>query len=142
MPYKGSSTAISDLLGGRVSMAFQVLPLTLPHSSVGKLRALAVTTAKRFPSAPDIPTMEEAGLSGVDVTQWSGIFAPAGTPDAVLDRLQNDIAKILKREDVRQLLLAQGFEPVGTTREEFRNFLVNEIKNSATLIRDSGVRIE
>ena len=141
VPYRGSPAAVTDLLAGRVSMAFQVLPLTLPYSRVGKLKVLAVTTATRFPSAPDVPTMEESGFSGFDVSQWSGFLAPAGTPDAVLDKLQNEIVRILKKEDVRELLLQQGFEPAGTTREEFRTFLLNEIKKSATIIMDSGVRI-
>lgn len=142
VPYRGGATSISDVLSGRVSMIFNVIPLTLPYATVGKLRPLAVTTTKRFPSMPEIPTMAEAGVPGYDVTPWFGILAPAASPKAVVRKIHNDIVQILGTAEIRESLSVQGFEPIGNTPEQFGRLIATEITKWASVISSTGARID
>ncbi|SOY97500.1 conserved hypothetical protein; UPF0065 domain; putative exported protein [Cupriavidus taiwanensis] len=142
VPYKGSGPLTTDLLGGQVSMSFDTLTTVLPHIKGGKLKALAVTTAKRSTALPEVPTMEEAGLKGFDIGTWFGVLAPAATPKPVLMRLNAEIVKIVNSPDFRQRMLAAGAEPMSSTPEAFARRIHDETDKFAVLVRDGKVTIE
>ncbi len=142
IPYKGSAPCITALLGGEVEMSFDQIVTSLPHAKGGKLRALAVSSPKRSQIAPDVPTFMESGLPGFEVSTWSGVFAPTGTPKEIVSRLNNEIVKILKMPDMRESLLRQGSEPVGNTTEEFAAYIKAEIAKWAKVVKDSGARVD
>jgi len=142
VPYKGQPQAIFDLISGRVQIMFPNIPVSLPHIKAGRLRALAVSTAKRSALLPELPTISESGLNGFEVTQWSGLMAPAGTPKAIVDKYQRDIATALKLPDVRQSLRSQGFEAVGNTPGEFSDYIKVEIAKWAKVIREAGIHAD
>jgi tripartite-type tricarboxylate transporter receptor subunit TctC len=140
VPYKGAAPALVDVLGGQVTMFFSGMPPAMPHVKSGKLRAIAVTTPKRSPAAPDVPTMAEAGIAGFDISNWFGVFAPAGTPDEILNRLNAEIVKALALPDVKERLASQGAETVGSTRAEFKAFVAAETAKYAKLVKESGAK--
>jgi tripartite-type tricarboxylate transporter receptor subunit TctC len=142
VPYKGAAPALTDVLGSQVSMFFSGMPPAMPHVKSGKLRALAVTTTKRSPAAPDVPTMAEAGIAGFDISNWFGMFAPTGTPEDVLNRLNTEIVKALALPDVKERLAAQGAEVVGDSRMEFAAFIKAEQAKYAELIKVSHAKAE
>lgn len=142
VPYKGAAPAVADLLGGQISMSFLGLPAILPHAKAGKLRALAVSTAGRAPAAPDVPTMEEAGLPGFDISVWFGVYVPAGTPKDVIAKLNSEISKTLNRPDMKKRLAGQGLEVVGNSAEQFNAFFRTEIVKYAKIIKDSGAKAD
>ena len=142
IPYKGSAPAITDLLGGQVQMTFDTVPVVLPQVRAGKLRALAVATPKRSPLAPDVPTMDEAGVAGFTGGTWFGVLAPARTPQAVIERLNREIAAILRAPDVVQTFNERGIEPVGNSAAEFRAFIESESKRWLKVAQDAGVKPE
>jgi tripartite-type tricarboxylate transporter receptor subunit TctC len=139
VPYKGAAY-ITDLLGGRVTMAFPQVSVVLPTVGEGKLRALAVTSAKRTAAAPDIPTMAESGFPGFEVTSWFGVVAPARTPTAVVAKLHRDIVRLLALPETRRRLADIGAEPIGNSPEEFSVVIKSEIVKWARVIRQSGAR--
>jgi tripartite-type tricarboxylate transporter receptor subunit TctC len=140
VPYKGGGPAVADLLGGQVQLMFATLPTVLEHVRAAKLRALGVTGAQRFSGAADIPTLAEAGLAGYAVSGWSGLFAPARTPRAAIDRLATETAKILGDPALKERLLAQGAEPAIKMPDEFANFVDAEIRKWRTVAEASGMR--
>jgi tripartite-type tricarboxylate transporter receptor subunit TctC len=140
VPYKGTGQVMSDLVGGQVPMFFSGMPPAMPHVHSGKLRALAVTTAKRSPAAPDVPTMDEAGVPGFDISNWFAYFVPAGTPTDVIAKLNAEINRALKLQDVREKLASVGAEAVGTSPEELARFVRVESAKFADLIRISGAK--
>jgi tripartite-type tricarboxylate transporter receptor subunit TctC len=140
--YKGGAAALTDLLSGRVQLMFCNLPVCLPHIRSGKLRALAVTSASRSQLLPEVPTVAEAGLPDYVVDGWFGLFAPAAVPAAILDRLNREVVQILKNEEVRQQLLAQGAEPIANSRQDFAAFVRAEHDKWAKVIREGGIAIE
>lgn len=142
VPYKGSAPAVTDLLGGQVNMMFDNMPSALPHVKGGKLRALAVTSAKRSPAAPDVPTMAEAGVPGYEATSWFGILAPAGTPKDIVTKLNKEIARILAMPEIKEKLSAQGAEPVGNTPEQFAAHIKAEIKKWEGVVKASGAQLD
>ncbi|WP_237173436.1 Bug family tripartite tricarboxylate transporter substrate binding protein [Paracandidimonas lactea] len=142
VPYKGGGDALADLLPGRVQMMFCNVPLCLPHIRSGKLRALAVTTAKRSTLLPDVPTMDESGLTGYDVSGWFGLFAPAGTDDVVIERLNNAVQEILRAPATREKLLTLGAEPDGGSSQAFDAFVRREHNKWAALIKQAGISLE
>ena len=142
IPYKGRASAIPDLLGGRVTMMFDNMPSSLPLVREGKLRALGVTSAKRSPAAPDIPTLAESGLPGFEAVSWFAMFAPANTPAPVVDKLQAEISKILKSPEVSKKLLDLGLEPSGSTPAELATYQKNEIAKWSKVVKDSGAKVE
>lgn len=142
IPYKGRASAIPDLLGGRVTMMFDNMPSSLPLVREGKLRALGVTSLKRSPAAPEIPTLAEAGLPGYEAVSWFAMFAPANTPKTIVTKLQLEIAKILKSPEISKRLLDIGLEPVGSTPEELAAYQISEIAKWAKVVKDSGAKLE
>ena len=142
IPYKGRASAIPDLLGGRVTMMFDNMPSSLPLVREGKLRALGVTSAKRSPAAPDIPTIAESGLPGFEAVSWFALFAPANTPPPIVDKLQAEVSKILKMPDVSKKLLDLGLEPSGSTPDELAAYQKTEIAKWSKVVKDSGAKVE
>jgi tripartite-type tricarboxylate transporter receptor subunit TctC len=142
IPYKGSSAAHPDVLGGRVAMIFDTITAIQQHAKSGGVRPLAVTTAKRSPSWPDLPTIAEAALPGYDASTWGGILAPAGTPKAVVARLNAVINTALQAEDVRAKLGAAGIQIQGGTPEAFGAVIVAEVDKWAKVVAGAGIQPE
>ena len=142
VPYKGRASAIPDVLGGRVTMMFDNLPSSLPLVREGKLRALGVTSPKRSPAAPDIPTLSEAGLPGFEAVSWFALFAAPGTPKPVADKLSVQVAEVLKQPDVAKKLSDLGLEPVGSTPDELARYQQTEIAKWAKVVKESGATVE
>jgi tripartite-type tricarboxylate transporter receptor subunit TctC len=140
VPYKGVIAAIPDLLGGRITMMFIPIASGLPLVREGRLRALAVTSLRRSAAAPELPTLDESGVRGFEVTTWGGMLAPAGTPSAVIERLRNEIIKALRTPEVRERLSSQGNEPVGSTSEQFSALIKIELVKWARVIKESGIK--
>jgi tripartite-type tricarboxylate transporter receptor subunit TctC len=142
VPYKGGGPAVVDLIGGHVQMMFSTLPSVLQQVRAGKLRGLAVTGGRRFPAASEFPTMIESGVSGYEVSGWSGLFAPAGTPREAVNRLAAEIAKILRAPDLKERFFIQGAEPVGNPPEVFAAFVGAEIARWKKVVEFSGARAD
>jgi len=142
IPYKGSPPALQDVVGGQVTMTFDNITTAWPLAKAGKLKALAVTTAKRSDVAPDVPTLAESGLSGFEVGSWQGVFAPAGTPPAIVKRLNTEIVKILAMPDVREKLGALGAEIVADSPEEFAAIVKAEVVKWSDVVKKSGAKVD
>ncbi len=142
IPYKGSPPALQDVMGGAVTMTFDNITTAWPLAKGGKLRALGVTTAKRSPAAPDVPTLAEAGLVGYEIGSWQGVFAPAGTPPDIVKRLNTEIVKIINLPEVKEKLLVLGAEPVGNSSEEFTLFVKAEVVKWGDVVKKSGARVD
>ena len=142
VPYKGSAPMVTDLLGGHVQVAFDNTPNVLPQVKAGKLRALAITGAMRSEMVPDVPTVSEAGVPGYEVGVWFGIVAPAGTPPAVLAKLNGELNRILAMPDVKQKFADQGVEPVGGPPERFAEHLKVQIEKWTKVVKESGAKVE
>jgi tripartite-type tricarboxylate transporter receptor subunit TctC len=142
IPYKGSAPGVVDLLAGQVTVMTPNVLTALPHIKSGRLRALAVTSAKRSEALPEVPTIAESGLPGYDSVQWYGVLAPAGTPREIVARLHVEIARALRAPDVRERLAADGAEPVGSSPEEFAAFIKSEIEKWARVASAAGIRAE
>ena len=142
VPYKGSGPAVSDLLGGQVNYMFDSITSAKPHLQSGKLRALAVTTAKRSKALPNVPTMAEAGVAGYDVSPWFAVFAPAGTPKAVVAKINKALLEAMKQPDVIERLDAIGAEPVGSTPDELATHLARETAMWTKLITERGIKLD
>lgn len=142
VPYRGSALALVDLVAGRVSLMFPNIPASLGHIRAGKLRALAVTSAKRSDLMPQLPTVSESGLKGYEATAWFGVFAPIGTPPDIIETLNAQIVKIIHAPDVKSLITEQGLDVVGNTPEQFTMYIRAEIDKWAKVIRESGARAQ
>ena len=142
VPYKGSAPAIADLIGGQVSIMYDTVASCLPHVKAGKIRALAVATAKRSSALPDVPTIAEAALPGFEVTTWFGALAPAKTPKELIAKLNAEIVKILAMPDVRKRLLDAGAEPVGNTPEQMAAQIKRETEEYAKVVKQSKIVAE
>lgn len=142
-PYRGSSPALLDLVGGTMDVMFDNLPSALPHIKSGKLKALAVTSAQRSAVLPDVPTIEQAGnLKGYEASSWFGLLAPAGTPPEVVSRIQQEAAKALNTAAVKDKLLAQGAIPGGNSPQEFAKMIASEIKKWAQVVKAAGAKVD
>ena len=142
IPYKGAAPAMTDLLGGHTSMAALSIASGMPHIQAGKLRGLAVTSAKRSPALPDVPTVAESGFKDFEATGWLGILVPSGVPPAVIARLNTEIRNVMQNPEVRKALIAQGVEARTSTPEEFGAFLKSETTKWRKVIDDAGIKPE
>ncbi|MES2715185.1 MAG: tripartite tricarboxylate transporter substrate binding protein [Pseudomonadota bacterium] len=142
IPYKGSGPLATDLLGGQITMSFDTVTPVLPHIKAGKLRALAVTTAKRSSALPDVPTLDEAGLKGFDIGTWFGVLAPAATPKDVLARLNTEMVKIIQSPEFRKRMGEIGAEPIGDSADQMAVQIKNQTEKFAKLVKDAKVVIE
>ena len=141
LPYKGETPAMTGLLGSESDMMFTTMPIAVPHIESGRLRALAVASATRTARLPELPTLAEAGVPGVEITGWVGVMVPRGTPKAIVGTLHKDISDILQVPDVKQRLIATGADPIGSTPEQFRTFLIAETQKWAKVINDAGLAL-
>jgi tripartite-type tricarboxylate transporter receptor subunit TctC len=141
VPYKGSSQSVTDVMGGQVQLTFDSLALGLPYVKAGKLRAVATLGPKRIAQLPDVPAVTET-LPGYDVTNWFGMVVPAATPKDIVARLHSEILKVLRLADVRDSLVAQGTEPVGSTPEDFGAFMKTEAAKWARVIKEANIRAD
>jgi tripartite-type tricarboxylate transporter receptor subunit TctC len=142
IPYKGSAPAIQDVMGGQVPLMFDTTVVAAPFIDSGRVRALAVTSGKRLPSLPNVPTMAEAGIAGYEVVAWQGIFAPAGTPAPIVQRLYTEISAILKQPDVQERLAKLGVEPSGMSPQQFAAFQAAEIAKWAKVVKAAKVKVD
>jgi tripartite-type tricarboxylate transporter receptor subunit TctC len=142
IPYKGSGPMASDLLGGQITMSFDTITPVLPHIKAGKLRALAVTTAKRSSALPDVPTLDEAGLKGFNIGTWFGVLAPAATPKDVLVRLNTEMVKVIQSPEFRKRMDEIGAEPIGNSADQMAQQIKVETEKFAKLVKDAKVTIE
>ena len=140
--YKGGGQAVQDLLGGQIQMLVTALPTVEGHLKGGKLRALAFTSPKRVPGAPEVPTLAESGYPGIDVLSWYGILAPAGTPQEIVRRLNAEINRVLLAPEVRERLTALGTEPTGGSPEQLAQVIRVDTARWAKVVSDAGIRIE
>jgi len=142
IPYKGTGAIIPDLLGGRVTMAFAAASTFLPLARDGKVRALAVASARRSPAAPDLPTVAEAGYPGFDTSSWQAVLVPAQTPASLIRRLHQDFVKVIALPDIRARFAELGMEPVGNAPKELAAVIQSDLAKWAKVIRDSGAKPE
>ncbi len=142
IPYKGSGPLATDLLGGQITMSFDTVTPVLPHIKAGKLRALAVTTARRSSALPDVPTLEEAGLKGFDIGTWFGVLAPAATPKDIVARLNTEMVKVIQSADFRKRMAEIGAEPIGNSAEQMAEQIRRETDKFAKLVKSAKVVIE
>jgi tripartite-type tricarboxylate transporter receptor subunit TctC len=142
VPYKGSGDTIKDLLAGVVAMNFDTMPPVLPHIQAGKLRGLAISTPKRLPQLPDVPTFVEEGITGFDVANWYGVMAPAGTPREIVAKMNTDINKAMQVPEVRARLESVGTQLNEQSAAQFEAYMKAEVAKYAKLIKDIGVKVE
>jgi tripartite-type tricarboxylate transporter receptor subunit TctC len=142
VPYKGLAPAHTEIMGGQLSMLFDGIVTGMPAVKAGRLRALGVTTAKRWQGTPDIPTMAESGLAGFEVNSWYGLLAPAGTPRDVILRLNSEVARALREPDARERLYSIGAEPMDNTPEEFAAYIAAEMAKWSKVVKAAGIRAD
>ena len=142
VPYKGAVPALTDLLGGRLSMIFSSMPPALPHVQSGKLRALGVTSATRSPAAPDVPTIAQSGLKGYEVINWYGVLVPAKTPKEIVGKLNGEVVRIMNLPAVKERLAAQGAETYTSTPEKFADMIRTETEKWAKVVKFSGAQLD
>jgi len=140
VPYKGGPQALSEVISGEIAMVITGLPAALPQVKAGKVRAIAVTTVKRTPAVPGLPTVAEAGVPGYEHTLWNGMFAPAKTPAALVGKVSEDLARAVRLPDVQERFAALGIEPVGNSPQQFDRFFRAEVEKWAKVIRQTGIR--
>ncbi len=142
VPYKGAAPAMTDLLAGHVMLTFATAPSGVPHVQAGRLRALGVSSAKRIPALPNVPTIAEAGVPGYEAIGWNGLTGPAGMPQAVTDKLNIEVVKIMQNPDVSKRMSELGLEPRTSTPAEFSAFLKAEVVKWAKVVKDSGAKVD
>jgi tripartite-type tricarboxylate transporter receptor subunit TctC len=142
VPYKGSAPALADLIGGQTQAMFDTIPSCLPQIKAGKVKALAVTPAKRSVALPEVPTLAESGLKGFDISTWFGLMAPAGTPADILSKIQREVAKILKNPEIQATLLASGAEPVGGDQQQMAQQIKSEVIQFSALAKKINLVVD
>ena len=142
VPYKGSPPAYTDLFSGNIQLMFDAVPAVIPHAKSGKLRALAVGSSMRSPFLPEVPTIAESGYPGFEAVGWIGLAAPSKTPDAVLNKINTEVVKILATQDMKDRLAGLGVTPVGDSRAQFTTFVRSEIAKWGKLIKDANVKAD
>ena len=142
VPYKGTPPAVTDVIGGQVQTMFANTLSVLPHIKSGRLRSIAIGSAKRSAATPDIPTVSESGVPGFEAITWFGMFAPTGTPRDIINRVNAEITKAVNSPDVREKLISQGADPFTMTPEQFKKFFSSEIAKWAKAVKAAGVTLE
>lgn len=142
IPYRGSSPALTDLMGGQIDMMFDNLPASLPHIKSGRVKALAVTTKQRSDAAPELPTMDEAGVPGFESQGWFSLLAPAGTPPAILEKINAEVNKILATDSFKERLANVGAQPMGGSIADFRQLLDTETQRWSKVIEFADIKVE
>jgi len=142
VPYKGAQPALTDLIAGQVQLMFATSASVIPYMKAGRLRALAVTTARRAPSVPELPTVSEAGLAGFEATTWHGVVVPAATAGDLVQKLNQDINSVLKEKDLSERLAGLGAEVLTGTPRDFTDYIAREIPKWSKVVRDSGARAD
>ena len=142
VPYKGAQPALTDLIAGQVQLMFATSASVIPYMKAGRLRALAVTTAQRSPSVPELPTVSEAGLPGFEATTWHGVVVPSAVPAALVQKLNQDINAALKEKDLNERLTALGAEILTGTPRDFAEYIAREIPKWSKVVRDSGAKAD
>jgi tripartite-type tricarboxylate transporter receptor subunit TctC len=142
VPYKGSAPAVTDLIAGQVQVMFDNMPNVLPQVKAGKLKALAISSRKRSAMAPEIPTVDESGVPGYDVTVWFGILAPAGVPQEIVKRLNVEMVRIIRSPEIADRFAKAGVEPVASSPEEFGAFLRGEVARWAKVLQDANIKAD
>jgi tripartite-type tricarboxylate transporter receptor subunit TctC len=142
IPYKGGAPAMTDVIAGQIQMLFSTILQSQAHLKANRLRALAVTTAKRSAGAPELPTMHEAGVTGYEVAGWYGVLAPAKTPQPIIMKLNREIVRILQMPDMKERLAADGSEAVGSTPEQFHAHIKAEVAKWSKVVREANIRAE
>ena len=142
VPYKGSAPAVTDLLAGQVHVMFDNTPNVLPHVKAGKLKALAVSSKSRTSQAPDVPTVDEAGVSGYDVGVWFGVLTVAGTPREIVQRLNSEMVKVLTSAEVKERFGRLGVDVAAGTPEQFSQFLKSEVARWAKVVHDANIKAD
>jgi len=142
VPYKGGGPAVAALVAGEVSVGFATMPSVISHVKSGKMRGLAVTTAKRSPATPDLPTVSESGLKGYEAGTWYGLLVPVATPKDAITRLHAESMKVIATPEVKQRLDTAGFETIGSTPAEFGSYIRSEVEKWTKVVRTAGVRVD
>jgi tripartite-type tricarboxylate transporter receptor subunit TctC len=142
IPYRGSGPMITDLLGGNLLVAVDNIATAIPHMKAGKLRGLAVTTAQRSSAAPDVPTMAESGLAGYELSSWQAVFAPAGTPQPIIDRLYAEISRAIKMPDIQKRFADLGLDASGMPPQELAALVKNDVPRLGKVVKDSGAKAD
>ena len=142
VPYKGAPQAVTDLIGGSVNLMFNSIPPVLQHIKSGRLRLLGVSSAKRSPQLPDVPTISEAGVPGYESITWFGLLAPAKTPKAIVARLNEALVKVVRAPEMKSQLEIQGYDPVGSSAAEFAAFIRAESEKYAKVVKLSGAKVD
>ena len=142
IPYKSSAQMTTDGIGGQFEVMFHNAPVVLPHIKAGSLRALAITSAKRSASAPDLPTMVEAGVNGFEVTAWFGVMAPGGTPAAIVQKISSDVARLVATPELQKRMQDDASEPVGSNPESYAAFIRTEIAKWSHVVKTANMKPE
>ncbi len=142
VPYKGAGPAVNDLLAGQIQVMFAPMVAVLPQVKAGRLKALAVTSAKRSPAVPELPTLSESGLTGFEIVSWFGFFVPSATPQAVVDKLHAETVKALKSPDTIERFAKEGAQPEGNTPAEFALYVQQEYARYAKLVKDNNIKAD
>jgi tripartite-type tricarboxylate transporter receptor subunit TctC len=142
VPYKGTVPGVVDLMSGQVQLMFAIMQSSYPYVKSGRLRALAVSGAKRSQSAPDLPTIAESGVPGYEFTSWNGVHVTAGTPKPVINKIQAELVKVVALPDVKERMFGLGMEVAGSTPEQLAALVKSDIAKWGTVIKEAGVRVE
>ena len=142
IPYKGGAPAMTDLLGGQIDVIFALVPECLPHVKSGRLRALAVTSDRRYPLLPDVPTTSEAGVAGLEVTSWNGLMVPVATPRDIVAKINAEVTRISSAPEVRARMIDQGYQPVAMSVAESENYIRADVERWAKVIREANIKAD